>query len=279
MNPLQAERTSATQKISTSADCAKPFCRQRKFKNAARLQNSLTAATERKALLWLAARLSPSVNSDHLTVLGFVAMFLAGCSYALARWHPWGLLLATVCLALNWFGDSLDGTLARVRNRQRPRYGFYVDHVIDSFGALFLMGGLAVSGYVDWRIAIGMLVAFLLLSIESYLAAYTIGIFRLSFWKFGPTEIRILLGLANIFLWFRGDFRVLGSPYSLFDVGGVVAMAGMGVMLIAAVISHTTRLYREETHPHMDRTARPPDSPLTDLYSPLAVKKPSSFQG
>src|SRR6202035_3121759 len=141
---------------------------------------------ERKALLWLAERLPPFIKPDHLTVLGFVAMFLAGCSYAFGRWTPWGLLLATFCLALNWFGDSLDGTLARVRNRQRPRYGFYVDHMIDSFGALFLMGGLAVSGYIDWRIAMGLLVAFLLLSIESYLASYTLGIFRLSFAKFGP---------------------------------------------------------------------------------------------
>ena len=249
------------------------------FKDALRIQRSVSGGLERRALVWFAERIPARVTSDQLTLLGFVSMFLAGCSYALVRWSRIGLILASGCLVLNWFGDSLDGTLARVRNSERPRYGFYVDHIIDSFGALFLMGGLAVSGYVDWRIAAGMLAAFLLLSIEAYLAAYTIGIFRLSFWKFGPTEIRILLGLANIFLWFRGDFRVLGSPYSLFDVGGVVAMAGMGVMLIAAVISHTTRLYREETHPHMDRTARPPDSPLTDLYSPLAVKKPSSFQG
>jgi phosphatidylglycerophosphate synthase len=177
MNPPQTAHPSAMQKISSSANSAKPFCRPRNFKNATRLQDSFTAATERKALLWLAARLSPSINSDHLTLLGFAAMFLAGCSYALARWTPWGLQLATLFLALNWFGDSLDGTLARVRNRQRPRYGFYVDHMIDSFGALFLMGGLAASGYIDWRIAMGLLVAFLLLSIESYLASYTLGVF------------------------------------------------------------------------------------------------------
>ena len=146
-------------------------------------------------MLGLAARMPLWVTSDHLTLLGFVAMSLAGASYLLARRHPVGLLLATACLALNWFGDSLDGTLARVRNQQRPRYGFYVDHMVDSFGALFLMTGLATSGYVDWRIAMGMLVTFLLLSIETYLASYTLGIFRLSFAKFGPTEIRILLGL------------------------------------------------------------------------------------
>jgi archaetidylinositol phosphate synthase len=247
MNPLQTEHTSATQKISASADCAKPFCRKRKFKNATRLQNSFTAATERKALLWLAARLSPSVNSDHLTVLGFVAMFLAGCSYALARWNPWGLVLATVCLALNWFGDSLDGTLARVRNRQRPRYGFYVDHMIDSFGALFLMGGLAASGYIDWRIAMGLLVAFLLLSVESYLASYTLGIFRLSFAKFGPTEIRILLAIANTVLFFLPSARISGWPSRLLDIAGTIAIVAMTAMALFAAVSHTLALYRQET--------------------------------
>src|SRR6266446_1722554 len=138
------------------------------FTSAARLQRSLTASLEKRALIWLAKRTPRSIKSDHLTLLGFAAQLLAGVSYALARWNRYALLLAIFCLALNWLGDSLDGTLARVRNRQRPRYGFYVDHIIDSFGALFLMGGLAASGYVDWRIAMGMLVAFLLLSIESY---------------------------------------------------------------------------------------------------------------
>ena len=146
------------------------------FKSALRLQESVTSVVERRALLWLAARMPSWVNSDHLTLLGFVAMFLAGASYLLVRWHSIGLLLAAVCLAINWFGDSLDGTLARVRNQQRPRYGFYVDHMVDSFGALFLMTGLGASGYVDWKVAMGMLVAFLLLSIETYLASYTLGI-------------------------------------------------------------------------------------------------------
>ena len=176
-------------------------------------------------------------------------MLFAGASYLLARWHPVGLLLATACLVLNWFGDSLDGTLARVRNRQRPRYGFYVDHMVDTFGALFLMSGLAVSTYIDWRIAMGMLIAFLLLSIESYLASYTLGIFRLSFAKFGPTEIRILLSLGNLVLWFRPDIRVPGLHYRLLDFGGLIAVCSMGVMVIFAAVWHTAELYRQETLP------------------------------
>lgn len=217
------------------------------FKNAIRLQESFTAIPERKLLLWLAARMPTTINSDHLTLLGFVSMFLAGASYVFARWNSLGLLLATVFLALNWFGDSLDGTLARVRNCQRPRYGFYVDHIIDSVGALFLMGGLAVSGALDWRLAAGMLVAFLLLSIESYLATYTLGIFRMSFAKFGPTEIRILLALANLALWLRPGAKVPGLSWRVFDFGGLIAICGMLAMFTVAVIAHTRTLYLQET--------------------------------
>ena len=151
------------------------------FQIAARIQQSLTAAPERRILLWLAARMPEFINSDHLTFLGISSMLFAGICYAASGTHPAALLLATMFLALNWFGDSLDGTLARFRNCQRPRYGFYVDHMVDSLGAIFLMGGLAISHYIDWRVAAGMLVVFLLLSIETYLATYTLGTFRLSF--------------------------------------------------------------------------------------------------
>jgi archaetidylinositol phosphate synthase len=215
------------------------------FQTAPRIQDAVTATIEKKVLLSLAARIPSWINSDHLTLLGFASMCLACASYVLARYDRGGLLLASVCLALNWFGDSLDGTLARVRNRQRPRYGFYVDHIIDSIGALLLMGGLAASGFLDARIAMGMLVAFLLLSIETYLATYTIGTFRMSFWKFGPTEIRILLSLGNITLWFRPEAKVPLAGYRLFDFGGIAAIAGMTVMLLIAVARNTAKLYRQ----------------------------------
>ena len=219
------------------------------FQDARRRQGSVFSGPERRALTWMAHRMPDPVNSDHLTLLGFVAMFLTGVSYALARWSQFGLLSATVFLALNWLGDSLDGTLARVRHHERPRYGFYVDHVLDTFGTLFIMAGLALSGYVDWRIAAGMLVAFLMLAIEVYLTTYTIGEFHLSFWKFGPTELRLLLAAANIVLWFRPQARVFGLPYRLLDFGGCVAVAGMMIALIVATILHTARLYRAERLP------------------------------
>ena len=114
-------------------------------------------------------------------------------------------------LVLNWFGDSLDGTLARVRNRQRPRYGFYVDHILDALGMSFLMAGLALSGYMSPLVAGTFLILYLLLSIEIYLATYTIGTFHLSYWRFGPTELRILLVIGNLFALWR-PYAIIAGP-------------------------------------------------------------------
>ena len=168
------------------------------FQNATRIHGSFLAAAEKRALIWMAERMPGWMNSDHLTAIGFAAQLATGACYALAGRDRRMLLVVIVCLSLNWFGDSLDGTLARVRQQQRPRYGFYVDHMIDSIGATAMMGGLALSGYMHPVIAIGLLIAFLLLSIQSYLATYTIGEFHLSFWRFGPTELRILLAIGNL---------------------------------------------------------------------------------
>ena len=216
------------------------------FKSAPRIQESILAGIERKVLFWLAEHTPEWINSDHLTVIGFFGQVMAGLSYVIARWHRWGLVMATFFLALNWFGDSLDGTLARFRQKQRPRYGFYVDHIIDTFAAFAMMGGLACSGYVQPYIAIGMLIVFLMLSIEVYLTTYTIGKFQLSYWKFGPTEIRILLGIGNIVLLYRPMVHIFGLHHRLFDVGGVIAIAGMAIMLVISTIRHTAQLYREE---------------------------------
>lgn len=220
-----------------------------RFRNATRVQQALTASAERKALLWLAQRTPARVTPDHLTALGFLAQFLAGASYALARWNKTGLALAAFFIAANWLGDSLDGTLARYRGRLRPRYGFYVDHMVDTFGAVFLMGGLAASGYLHWQVAAGMLLAFLVLSVETYLAAYTLGDFRLSHGLFGPTEIRILLIIGSLVLMFHPYAHLFGRAFLLFDVGGVIAAGAMTVMAAAAAVRHTTQLYREERLP------------------------------
>ena len=211
-----------------------------------RVQESWSAGTERRALLWLAARTPPWIGPDHLTLLGLVAQIGAGACYALAPWNRRALLGVSACLALNWVGDSLDGTLARVRRQLRPRYGFYVDHMVDSFGALALMSGLALSGYMHRSIAIGLLVGFLLLSIQSYLATHALGEFRLSFWRFGPTELRILLATGNLALLWKPRVHFLGEDYRLFDLGGAVGLAGMALMVVFFTAQNTVRLYREE---------------------------------
>ncbi len=219
------------------------------FQEADRAQVSFLAPLEKRCLIWMANHAPAWINSDHLTALGLAALLGAGLSYWWARTNTNALLLCIVFLALNWLGDSLDGTLARVRRRQRPRYGFYVDHIVDAFGTFFLLGGLALSGYMHPGIAAGLLVAYFMLSIEVYLATYTIGTFHLSFSKFSPTELRILLAIGNIALLYRPVVRILGERYGLFDIGGAVGIVGMGLMLIGAVVRHTILLYRTERLP------------------------------
>ena len=220
--------------------------RARPFPGMRRVQESWVAAGEKAALVWLAARTPQWIGPDHLTALGLVAQIGAGVCYALARWNKYALLAVIVFLALNWLGDSLDGTLARVRQRLRPRYGFYVDHMVDTFGALALMGGIALSGWMQPWIAIGLLVGFLMLSIQSYLATHALGEFRLSFWRFGPTELRILLAAGNLALFWKPRVHLGGGQYRLFDVGGVVGLVGMALMLLWFTLQNTVRLYREE---------------------------------
>ena len=220
--------------------------RTQTFPEMRRLQESWVAAHEKRALLWLAERTPQWIGPDHMTALGLVAQIGAGVCYALASRNRYALLGVIGCLALNWLGDSLDGTLARARLQLRPRYGFYVDHMVDSFGALALMGGLALSGCMHPSIAIALLIAFLMLSIQSYLATYALGEFRLSFWRFGPTELRILLAMGNLAIFWKPRLHLLGSDYKLFDVGGAIGLAGMAAIVVFFTGQNTVRLYREE---------------------------------
>jgi archaetidylinositol phosphate synthase len=223
--------------------------RKESFQQAERELTSFLAPIEKKALIWMAGRTPMWINSDHLTVLGLVAMAAAGLSYWYSRWNRVGLVLVILCLVLNWVGDSLDGTLARFRNQQRPRYGFYVDHVVDAVGTLFLLGGLGLSGYMSERVATGLIIAYFLLTIEVYLATYTIGKFHISFWKWGPTELRLLLMIGNIALFYRPIVTLFGHKYLLFDVGGLIGILGMTLMFLWAAARHTRHLYRSEPLP------------------------------
>lgn len=228
---------------------ANPLPSTSAFTPARRINQSLTASLEKRALEAMARRAPRWLTSDQLTLLGLTAQIAAGIFYALARYNRLALLLVNLCLVLNWLGDSLDGTLARVRHQQRPRYGFYVDHIVDLFGALALMLGLACSGLAHWPIALAMLLAFLLLSAESYLATYTLSRFQLSQGLFGPTELRLLLILGNLALLRSPYASLLGHRVLLFDIAGLIASVCMLALAVLLAARHTAQLYREEPLP------------------------------
>jgi phosphatidylglycerophosphate synthase len=215
-----------------------------------REHRSLLAAVEKRLLVQIARRLPAWINSDHLTGLALAAMALAGAGYALARWDVRAVWLVIAALVLNWFGDSLDGTVARVRRVERPRYGFYVDHVLDIVGITMLVAGLAVSGFVTPVIVLSFLVAYLLVAGEVFLATAVRGVFKMSFAGIGPTELRILLAIGTLAL--PGDPHVaLGAlgRMPLFDVGALVATAGLGTTLAVAVVRNAVALARLEPRP------------------------------
>jgi phosphatidylglycerophosphate synthase len=162
-------------------------------------------------------------------------------------------LAFVAALAANWFGDSLDGTLARVRDQQRPRFGFYVDHVIDITGTTLLLCGMAYSARMQPAIAFATLAVYLAVSAESYLATHALGVFRMSFLGFGPTELRILLAVGAVAV--MRDGRIGGGPFAgalLFDAGGIVAIAGLTGVFVFNAIRHTRLLYQAEPLPRAD---------------------------
>ena len=249
------------------------------FLEAQRQSTGLLTAIERRALLWLAHRLPRRVNSDHLTALGLVSMFFAGACFAVSGAMPGALLGVPVFLVLNWFGDSLDGTLARVSGHQRPRYGFYVDHILDTFSMLFVIGGLAMSGYMTPIVAAVFLIAYYVLSIEIYLATYCVGRFRMSFWGWGPTELRILLAVGALTLFVKPVVTIFVVTMPLFAVGGIVAAVGLIFTAIISAAGNTRRLYAAEPLPRTlisrrrDAKAQRPDGPAESSILLCGIRK------
>ncbi|HEY6210543.1 MAG TPA: CDP-alcohol phosphatidyltransferase family protein [Gemmatimonadales bacterium] len=167
---------------------------------AARELTFFLAEPERRLLRALAARLPAAVSSDHLTALGVLGALGAGAAYALSRVSPIWLWVASAMLVVQWVGDSLDGTLARVRRAERPRYGYYLDHVVDAFSTAVIGLGIGLSGYVHLGAALGIVVVYLALSINVYLESAVLGVFRLAYNRMGPTEVRIIMVIANALL-------------------------------------------------------------------------------
>jgi phosphatidylglycerophosphate synthase len=219
-----------------------------------RENNGLLAGAERRTLIWLARQIPQRINSDHLSALGLAAMFGTGISFTAFLLTPWAAAGVVISLVLNWLGDSLDGTVARVRRHQRPRYGYYVDHAIDLAGISVLMTGLACSGLMSPLAAAIFLAGYLLVSAETYLATHAQGIFRMSALGVGPTELRILLAAGAIRAAFDPFVRFgdLGT-YRLFDVGGITGGIALGMIFVWSARRNIVALYDAEPLPERHR--------------------------
>jgi phosphatidylglycerophosphate synthase len=211
-----------------------------------REHGSLLAASEKRLLIRLAGALPSWMNSDHLTFAGTAAMAGIGACFWIG-----GAALALVIplLAVNWFGDSLDGTLARVRKQERPRYGYYVDHVLDAVGFACVFGGLMLGGHLGPLQGLAFLAAYYLVVAEISMATHARGVFRLSFLKVGPTEMRIALAAGTLQLMRSDAVTLFGHRWLLFDVGATIGIAGLVLAFTAAAIRNGVALYREEPMP------------------------------
>ncbi|HEY2432628.1 MAG TPA: CDP-alcohol phosphatidyltransferase family protein [Vicinamibacterales bacterium] len=208
-----------------------------------RLHTAITADAEKRLLVWIATRLPAGVNSDHLTFMAAAA--LAGVGACFAAGGP-ALPFAIPLLALNWFGDSLDGTVARVRRRERPRYGYYVDHVLDAAGVGLLVVGFVIGGHMTPAVGLAFLAAYFLVVIEVSLATTALGTFRLAAWGVGPTELRLALALGTLQL-MRNEYITFGGrQWLLFDGGGCVAIGGLLLTFIVSALRNGITLYGEE---------------------------------
>lgn len=223
--------------------------RERPQATHVRVHGSVLAEAEKRLLVWLAHRLPRRLNADHLTAIGAFGTMAAGAAFAAAAWDRRVLWLVPVMLAVNWFGDSLDGTLARVRRQERPRYGYYVDHVLDAVGFACLFGGLILGGHMSVSLGLGFLATYYLLVAEISMATHARGTFKMAFMKVGPTELRILLAAGTIQSMRSGVVSIAGHQWLLFDVGGAVAIAGLLTAFVVAAVRNGIALYGEEPLP------------------------------
>ena len=199
-----------------------------------RVNKILLGPLERPALAWLAKKMPSWVTPDVLTMTGFAATLLIAASYILAQRSAGFLWLASLGIVLNWFGDSLDGTLARHRKIERPRYGFFIDHTMDGLGEVIVMIGIGLSPYVDFRIAMIALVGYMLMANLVYILTYVSGEFRISYIGLGPTEVRLILIITNILIFFLGNPTVT-TRWGVYSVYNVVVI-GLAVLLYSIYI-------------------------------------------
>lgn len=209
---------------------------------AARQRKALTADVEKRALQAMARRVPPRMSSDHLTVIGVIGAMGAGVAYGLSALSPHWLWLASAMLVVNWFGDSLDGTVARVRRSERPRYGYYLDHAVDALTTTMTGVGVGLSPFVDLRAALVLVVLYLIMSINVYLESSVYGVFRMDYGVVGPTEVRIVLILVNVAL----VWLVLGAgvPAATLSFYGTLVIAATAAGMLALFLTRFVRNLR-----------------------------------
>lgn len=189
------------------------------------------AEPERRLLRTIAARLPAWIQPDHLTVLGVAAALGVAGAYALTSRHYAWLWVASGLLVIQWFGDSLDGTLARVRQIERPRYGYYLDHLVDAVSTVAVGVGFGMSPYIDLGVALAAVIVYLLMSINVYLETEVFGVFELAYSRVGPTELRLIIIAGNTLLALLGtDPTVFGLPVR--TVANWTLAISLGLMVV-----------------------------------------------
>jgi phosphatidylglycerophosphate synthase len=216
--------------------------------DAQREPNFLLARFEKRALPWLASRLPGWVLPDHLTFLGVAAALGIGASYVASNGSDTWLWVASALLVVHWLGDSLDGTLARVRRIERPRYGFYLDHLTDAFSTIAIGIGLGLSPHMLLATGMAIVVAYLLLSINVYLETHVFKSFKLGYSWVGPTEARVALVVLNVLLALGVglDFRIESLGVSVLDVVGLAAAGLMAASLVVRAVGNLRALAAQE---------------------------------
>jgi archaetidylinositol phosphate synthase len=212
--------------------------------NHKRVNDILFGPWERAALNWLVVRMPLWVTPDKLTLFGFLASMLIGLSYWLTNIDKNFLWLANLGFVFNWFGDSLDGNLARYRKIERPIYGFYIDHAVDIISEIFIFLGLALSPYVDFRLGLLALIAYLAMTNLVFLITASEGVFKISYGKLGPTEARIIAMTANILMFFMGNpiiYLPVGS-ISLYNLIVIGVITLLSIFFIVTTIQHAILL-------------------------------------
>ena len=206
-----------------------------------RVNDILLGPLERPALKWLAEHSPVWITPDTLTLVGFIGTVVITISYLLTRLHPGFLWLASLGYIINWYGDSLDGTLARHRHIERPRFGFFIDHTMDAIGELMVVLALGISPFVRFELACLVLIGYQLMSNVVFIITCVSGEFRISYGKLGPTEVRVLLILANIVAFFTRDI-LIRTPWialTIFDIVIIIIAALLFFFAIKTAIVKT----------------------------------------